>query len=107
MWDIDWQGGAPVSYRSDDVEEAPQNRISDRYGNRCAGCAHMCVAGEARGCLKRDAADRHGIDVAVHFQGQRFGPIPFDNQGGVDRRKHIAAETHVNDSASNRYNHPL
>ena len=99
---IGWQGRTAIPYRSDDVEEATQNRISDWNRNGCTGRAHLRVAREAGGCLKRDAADRRRIDVAVHFEDQRFGPIPFDNQGGVNRRKRIAVETHVNDRASNR-----
>ncbi|MGO8912848.1 MAG: hypothetical protein ACLQDM_26485 [Bradyrhizobium sp.] len=41
--------------------------------------------------------------MAVHFEHQPFGPIPFDDQGGVDGRQRFAVETNVNDGASNRY----
>ena len=36
-------------------------------------------------------------------RNQRFGPIPFDDQGRVNQRKRFAVESHVNDGASNRY----
>ena len=59
-WGIGWQGRTAVPYRSDDVEETAQNRISDRNRNGRTGRTHLRVAREARGCLKRDAADGHG-----------------------------------------------
>ena len=79
------QGGSAVPDRPDDVEETTQNRIADRNRDRCSRRAHLRAAGQARGRLERDAPNRPGIDVAMHFEDQRFRPIPFDDQGGVDR----------------------
>ena len=94
---------ARTASRSDDVEETTQNRISDGNRNRRTGRTHFCAARKTRSCLKRDAADCDGIDVAMHFEDERFRPIPFDNQGRVDRRQRTVAETHVDDSTSNRH----
>jgi hypothetical protein len=41
----------------------------------------------------------------MHFKDQRFGPVPLDDQGGVDRRQYVTLEAHVHDGASNRYDH--
>ena len=48
---------------------------------------------------------RVGVQMAVHLEDQRLGAVPFDDQGGVDRRQRLALETHVDDGASNRYDH--
>jgi len=61
------------------------------------------AASETGGRLERDSAHRDGIDVTVHFQDKRFGPVPLDDQGRVDRRQHVSVEAYVHDSASNRY----
>ena len=82
---IGWERRPAIADRPDHVEQAAQNRVADRNGNGRACRAHRRAAGEARGRLKRDAADGHGIDMAVHFEDQRLGPVPFDDQGGVDR----------------------
>ena len=100
---IGWQGRSAVPHRPDHVEETTQNRISDWDRNWRTCRAHRRAAGEARGRLERDAADRRGIDMAMHFEDQRFRPVPFDDQRGVDRRKHVALEAHVHDGASNRH----
>lgn len=104
-WGIGWQSRTAIPCRSDDVEQATQNRVSDGNRNGRTGRAHFRVARETRSRLKRDAADRHRIDVTMHLEDQRFGPIPFDNQCRVDGWKPTAAETHVNDRASNRHDY--
>jgi hypothetical protein len=100
---LGWQGRAAVPYRSDDVEKTPQNRISDRYRNGRAGRTYLRAARETSSRLKRNAANGHGVDVAVHLEDQRLGPTPFDDQGSVDRRQCLAGEAHVYDGASHRY----
>jgi hypothetical protein len=43
--------------------------------------------------------------MAMHFEDKRLRPVPFDDQGGVDRRQHLAVEAHVHDGASDRDDH--
>ena len=42
--------------------------------------------------------------MAVHFQNQSFRPVPFDDQGGVNRWRGLRLEGHVDHGASNRSN---
>ena len=95
------QGRAAVPNSSDNVEETPENRIADRHRNGCAGRTHLRVARQTCCCLKRDASDRNGIDMAVHFEDQRLRPIPFDDQRTVDGRQRLMLEADVNDGAAN------
>jgi hypothetical protein len=83
---IGWEHRPAVADRPDHIEQAPQNRLAhwNRNGRPCR--AHPRAAGEACGRLERDSADGRGIDMAMHFEDQRFGPVPFDDQGGVNRR---------------------
>jgi hypothetical protein len=39
----------------------------------------------------------------MHFENQRLGPIPLDDQRSIDRRKQFVRKAYVNDGASNRY----
>ena len=43
--------------------------------------------------------------MAIHFQDQRVGPAPLDDQGSVDRWHRLAVEPHVHDGASNGYDY--
>ena len=90
-WGIGWQSRTAIPCRSDDVEEASQNRISDGNRHGRTGRAHFRVARETRSRLKRDAADYHGIDVTVHFE-DRSKIAVFDHligAGGTQRAVHI------------------
>ena len=50
-WGVGRQGRTAIPNRSDNVKEAPQNRISDRHRNGSAGRAYLRVAREAGGSL--------------------------------------------------------
>jgi hypothetical protein len=56
--------------------------------------------GQPRGRPKRDSANGRGVDVAMNFEHERFGPIPENGQGAIDGRKRLnAVEAHVHDRA--------
>ena len=102
---VGWERRPAIADSPDHVEQAPQNHVANRNRNGRPGRAHPGAAGEARGRLECDAADGHGIDMAMHLEDQGFGAVPFDDQGGVDRRQRLTLEAHVHDGASNRYDH--
>ena len=79
---------------------APRRRPAPKSARRWR--APWCRARGRRSPATRWRA-RCRIDVAVHLQHQRFGPVPVDDQRGIDRRRDSALEAHVHDGAANRY----
>ena len=91
-----------VPHGSDQFEQESQDRLPDRNGDGLPRRANLRAPNQPRSCLQRYAADGHGIDVAMHFQHQRFRFVPLDDQGGVDRSQRMPVEAYVDDRSSDR-----
>ena len=78
-----------------DVEEATENRIADRHGDRTTGRARRHSAFESGGGLQRDAARGSLVEVCLNLDDEGPGPIPFDDERFFKPRKLTGLEGDV------------
>ena len=84
---IERQRRAAIANISDDIEKPAEHRVSDRHRDRISGCAHQHAAPQTGSGLKRNPADRALVEMGLHLDDETFWPVPFDDQGFVERRQ--------------------
>ena len=93
------EGRPAVAGLAGDGEQPAEHLIADRHGERAAGRARGHAPPQPGGRLQRDGADMALVEVALHLDHQRLGPVPFDDQRLVDCRQTAGFEGDVDDSA--------
>jgi hypothetical protein len=106
---MDWRarhvGGqrrAAVANISGDIEKPAEHGVSDRHHDRTSARSHGHAAPKAGGGLKRNPADRALVEMSLHLDNEIFRPVPFDDQGFVERRQFGRLEGNVDDGAAYR-----
>jgi len=94
------QRRAAVANISGDIEKPAEHGASDRHRDRISSCAHWHAAPKAGSGLKRNPADGALVEMGLHLDNEIFWPVPFDDQGFVERRQFGLLERNVDDGAA-------
>jgi hypothetical protein len=91
---------APVANISGDIEKPAEHGVSDRHRDWISAGAHRNAPPKTRSGLKRNPADGTLVEMGLHLDNEIFWPVPFDDQGFVERRQFGRLEGDIDDGAT-------